>query len=54
MRAERIVVDTNVLISTALKPAGAPRAVVDTIRHASLNMFGDAVRDLLDPRLRGR
>ena len=35
MRAERIVVDTNVLISAALKPGGTPRAVVDTIRQAS-------------------
>ena len=34
MRAERVVVDTNVLISAALRPAGTPRAVVDTIRQA--------------------
>ena len=34
MTAERIVVDTNVLISAALKPAGTPRAVVDTTREA--------------------
>ena len=33
MRAERVVVDTNVLISAALRPVGTPRAVVDTIRQ---------------------
>ncbi len=35
MRAERIVVDTNVLISAALKPRRTPRAVVDAIRPTS-------------------
>ena len=35
MRAERIVVDTNVLISAALKPGRTPRTVVDTIRQTS-------------------
>ena len=35
MNAERFVVDTNVLISAALKPSAVPRAVVDTIRHAN-------------------
>ncbi|MDE0227766.1 MAG: putative toxin-antitoxin system toxin component, PIN family [Spirochaetaceae bacterium] len=34
MTVERIVVDTNVLISAALRPSGTPRAVVDTIRQA--------------------
>ena len=34
MRAERVVVDTNVLISAALRPVGTPRAVVNTIRAA--------------------
>ena len=33
MRAERIVVDTNVLISAALMPGRTPRAVVDAIRR---------------------
>ena len=33
MTVERIVVDTNVLISAALRPSGTPRAVVDTIRQ---------------------
>ena len=34
MTVERVVVDTNVLISSALRPPGTPRAVVDTIRQA--------------------
>ena len=34
MTAERFVVDTNVPISAALKPAGVPRAVVHAIRDA--------------------
>ena len=34
MTVERIVVDTNALISAALSPAGTPRAVVDMIRQA--------------------
>ena len=34
MRAERVVVDTNVLISAALRPVGTPCAVVDTICEA--------------------
>ena len=34
MTVERVVVDTNVLISAALRPAGTPRAVVDTIGEA--------------------
>ena len=33
MTVERIVVDTNVLISAALRPSGTRRAVVDTIRQ---------------------
>ena len=35
MKAERIVVDTNVLISAALQPRRTPRAVLDTIRQTS-------------------
>ena len=31
MRVERVVVDTNVLVSAVLKPGGAPRAVVETV-----------------------
>ena len=32
MKAERVVLDTNVLISAALQPNGSPRAVVETLR----------------------
>ncbi|MCY4572629.1 MAG: putative toxin-antitoxin system toxin component, PIN family [Gemmatimonadetes bacterium] len=32
MKAERLVLDTNVLISAALSPGGSPRAVVDAAR----------------------
>ena len=32
MKAERVVLDTNVLISAALQPEGTPRGVLDTIR----------------------
>lgn len=32
MKAERVVLDTNVLISSALQPGGTPRTVVDVIR----------------------
>ena len=32
----------------------APHGLCLTVVVYSLNMFGDAVRDLLDPRLRGR
>ena len=34
MKAERLVLDTNVLISAALSPGGSPRAVVDAARAA--------------------
>ena len=34
MRAERVVLDANVLISAALSPKGAPRAVVEAVRSA--------------------
>ena len=32
MKAERVVLDTNVLISAALRQGGPPRAVVDAVR----------------------
>ncbi len=42
MTAERFVVDTNVLISAALMPAGVPRAVLDAIREADgVLLFSD-------------
>ena len=34
MKAERVVLDTNVLISAALRRDGRPRAVVDAVREA--------------------
>ena len=34
MRADRVVLDTNVLISAALSPNGAPRAVVEALASA--------------------
>lgn len=32
MRADRVVADTNVLISAVLRPQGPPRAAVDAVR----------------------
>ena len=32
MKAERVVLDTNVLISAVLRPDGPPRTVVDAVR----------------------
>ena len=52
MKAERVVLDTNVLISAALRPDGRPRAVVDAVReeHGVL-LFSDATFDELRTRL---
>ena len=53
MTGERFVVDTNVLISAALKPSGAPRAVVDTIRDANgVLLFSDETFDELQLKFR--
>ena len=42
MRAERCVVDTNVLISALLKPSGPPAEVLDAIRTAGgVLLFSD-------------
>lgn len=42
MRADRIVADTNVLISAALRPHGPPRAVVEAVRSTSgVLLFSD-------------
>ena len=35
MKAKRVVLDTNVLISAALRPNGSPRAVVDAVQAES-------------------
>ena len=53
MNAERFVVDTNVLISAALKPSGVPRAVVDTIRLTNgILLFSDETFRELEARFR--
>lgn len=39
MRAERLVVDTNVLISALLTPSGTPRRLLDELALASATLF---------------
>ena len=52
MKAERVVPDTNVLISAALRPHGPPRAVVDAVREArGALLFSDETFDELRTRL---
>ena len=52
MRADRVVVDTNVLISAALRPHSTPRAVVDAIRTASGSLlFSDETFEELRTRI---
>ena len=52
MKAERVVLDTNVLISAALRPEGAPRAVVDAVRSDNgVLLFSDETLDELRSRL---
>lgn len=42
MKAERVVLDTNVLISAALRPGSLPRAVIDAVRAANgILIFSD-------------
>ena len=42
MKADRVVADTNVLISAALLPDGRPRAVIDAVRSANgVLLFSD-------------
>ena len=53
MRADRVVVDTNVLISAALRPHGPPRAVVDAVRSTNrLTLFSNETFAELRSRLR--
>ena len=53
MRAERAVLDTNVLISAALRPSGPPREVVDAIRAQNgVLLFSDETFHELLTRLR--
>ena len=52
MRAEPVVLDTNVLISAALQLKSPPRAVVDGIRAANgVLLFSDETFDELRTRL---
>ena len=53
MKAERVVLDTNVLISAALRPEGPPRAVIDAARMENgVLLFSDETFDELRSRLR--
>ena len=52
MSAERVVFDTNVLISAALLPQGAPRAALDAVRTASgVLLFSDETFEELRTRI---
>ncbi len=52
MRAERVVLDTNVLISAAFWPQGPPRAAVDAVaRGSGVLLFSDETFDELRTRL---
>ena len=52
MKAERVVLDTNVLISAALRRDGRPRAVVDVVREErGVLLFSDETFDELRTRL---
>ena len=51
MKAERVVLDTNVLISAALRTEGAPREVVDAVRSENgVLLFSDETLDELRSR----
>ena len=56
MKAERVVLDTNILISAALRPDGPPRAVMDAIRSEngvllfSSETFGELQTRILRPK----
>ena len=52
MKAERVVLDTNVLISAALRRDGRPRAVIDVVRkERGVLLFSDETFDELQTRL---
>ena len=52
MKAERVVLDTNVLISAALCRDGRPRAVIDVVRkERGVLLFSDETFDELQTRL---
>ena len=51
MKAERVVLDTNVLISAALRPDGPPRTVVDAVRSENgMLLFSDGTFEELRSR----
>ena len=51
MKAERVVLDTNVLISAALGPDGSPRMAVDVVRSDNgVLLFSDETFDELRSR----
>ena len=52
-KAERVVLDTNVLISAALRREGQPRAVINAVRkQRGVLLFSDDTFDELQTRLR--
>ena len=52
MSAERVVFDTNVLISAALLPRGTPRAALNAVRTASgVLLFSDETFQELSTRI---
>ncbi|TVQ37755.1 MAG: putative toxin-antitoxin system toxin component, PIN family [Geminicoccaceae bacterium] len=52
MKAERVVIDTNVLISALLQPSGRTAAVLEAIRDANgMLLFADETFDELATRL---
>ncbi|MCY4498512.1 MAG: putative toxin-antitoxin system toxin component, PIN family [Rhodospirillaceae bacterium] len=51
MKAERVVLDTSVLISAALRPSGRPRVVVEAVREErGALLFSDETLDELRSR----
>ena len=52
MKVERVVIDTNVLISAALVPRGVSRTVVDAVRSENaVILFSDVTFDEIRSRL---
>ena len=52
MTTERLVVDTNVLISAALRPSGSPRAILDALRASDgILLFSDETFEELRTRI---
>ena len=52
MKAERVVLDTNVLISAVLRPSGQPHGVLDTVRRTNgVLLFSEESFEELQSRL---